>query len=79
MKGFGKRLAICLLLMSLLIVTVSAASAENCPGNCTHQAAVGATHFDTLEEAVAAADAGNTVTLLTNTALSAPVTLKTNA
>ena len=78
MKGFGKRLAICLLLMSLLIVTVSAASAENCPGNCTHQAAVGTTHFDTLEEAVAAADAGKTVILLTDTILTSPVTLEKN-
>ena len=78
MKGFGKRLAICLLLVNMLIVTVSAASAENCPGNCTHQAAVGPTHFDTLEEAVAAADSGETFTLLTDTVLSSPVILKKN-
>ena len=76
MKGFGKRLAICLLLMSLLIVTVSAASVENCPGTCTHQAAVGTTHFDTLEEAVSAADSGKTVALLADTVLSSPLTLE---
>ena len=76
MKGFGKRLAICLLLMSLLIVTVSAASVEDCPGNCTHQAAVGTTHFDTLEEAVSAADSGKTVTLLADTTLASPLTLE---
>lgn len=76
MKGFAKRLAICLLLISLLIVTVSAASAENCPGDCTHQAAVGTTHFDTLEEAVAVADTGKTVVLLADTTLSSPVTLQ---
>ena len=76
MKGFAKRLAICLLLMSLLIVTVSAASVENCPGTCTHQAAAGTTHFDTLEEAVSAADSGKTVALLADTVLSSPLTLE---
>ena len=64
MKGFAKGLTLCLLLLSLLATTVSAASFDNCPGECTHQASIGTTHYDTLQEAVAAADAGATVTLL---------------
>ena len=66
MKGFAKGLALCLLLLSLLVTTVSAASLENCPGGCSHQAAIGTTHYDTLQEALEAADAGTTVTLLTD-------------
>ena len=74
MKRIGTRLVICLLLVSLLAVTVSAASLENCPGSCAHQAAVDTTHYDTLAEALTAADAGKTVTLLADITLSAPVT-----
>ena len=73
MKGFGTRLAAVLIMISLLTVAVSAASAENCPGGCSHQAAIGATHYDTLEEAIAVAKAGGTVTLLTDTVLTAPL------
>ena len=68
MKGFAKGITLCLLLLSLLVTTVSAASFENCPGGCSHQAAIGTTHYDTLQEAVAAANAGATVTLLTDVA-----------
>ena len=75
MKGFGKRLTAAFLLVCLLAVAASAASVENCPGGCTHQAAIGATHYDTLEEAVAAVKAGGTVTLLASKSLSAPLTL----
>ena len=49
MKGFGKRLTAVLLLVCTLAVAVSAASVENCPGGCNHVAAIGATHYDTLE------------------------------
>lgn len=79
MKGFGKRLGIlaaCMLLACAMIVTASAASAENCPGSCTHQAAVGSTHYDTLEEAVAAAASGSSVTLLSDITVSSPITIE---
>ena len=69
MKRFGKGLGIltaCMLLVCAMIVTASAAPTENCPGSCTHQAAVGTTHYDTLAEAVAAVESGGTVTLLTD-------------
>lgn len=51
-------------LVLTLTIAVSAAPAESCPGQCTHQAAIGTTHYDTLAEAFAAADDGCTVTLL---------------
>ena len=66
MKGFAKGLSLCLLLLSLLATTVSAAPFEDCSGDCSHQAAIGTTHYDTLQEAVEAANAGATVTLLTD-------------
>lgn len=67
MKGFAKRLgllAACVLLICAMIVSASAAAAENCPGSCTHQAAIGTTHYDMLTEAIVAAEDGSTVTLL---------------
>ncbi len=58
--------ALCMLL-ALLTMSVSAAPAEDCPGgeSCTHAAAVGTTHYDTLQEAVSA---GGSVVLLRDTA-----------
>lgn len=78
MKGFGKRLGAltACLLTCLLLVTAWAAPVESCPGNCAHPAAVGTTHYDTLEEAVAAAEAGKTVTVLGDITLAAPITLE---
>lgn len=67
MRKFHKRLLTLLCCISLatgLAVTAAAASAEQCPGNCTHQAAIGTTHYDTLEECFAAATDGCTVTVL---------------
>ena len=78
MKGLGKQLrilAVCVLTLCLLTVTVFAASAENCPGNCTHQAAVGTVHYDTLEEAVSEVASGSTVTLLTDLSVSTPIVI----
>ena len=66
MKGFAKGLTLCLLLLSLLATTVSAAPFDNCGGNCSHQAAINTTHYDTLQEAVDAANTGATVTLLSD-------------
>ena len=71
MKGLRKLCAgaMCLLLC-LLPVCAYAAPVENCPGGCTHQAAVGTTHYDTLNEAVSAAAEGSTVTLLSDATVS---------
>jgi len=78
MKGFAKRLgllAACVLLVCATTVTASAAVTENCPGECAHQAAVGTTHYDTLEEAVTAAPSGGSVTLLTDLTVSTGITV----
>jgi len=74
MKGFGKRLsilAVCLLLVGGLCITASAAAIQDCPGSCTHQAAVGTTHYHTLEEAIAVS--GSSVTLLADTTIHTPI------
>ena len=76
MKGIGKRLgtlAMCLLLVCLLTGTVWAAPTENCPGGCTHPAAIGATHYATLAEAVSAAKDADTVTVLADITLPSPL------
>lgn len=78
MKGFRKYCRIltgCILLICMLIVTVSAASTENCSGDCSHQAAIGTTHYDTLAEAITAAEAGSTVTLLSDVTVTSPLTV----
>ena len=55
------------LLLNLLPMTAMAASVETCEdAGCTHVAAVGTTHFDTVQEAVNSENA-ETVTLLKNT------------
>ena len=60
-------LTLCLA-FSLLPTAALAATVENCPGDesCTHQAAIGSTHYDTLQEAINAAQKGDTITVLTN-------------
>ena len=78
MKGFKKRLCtltICVAAICLLIITASAAATETCPGGCSHQAAIGTTHYDTLAEAAAAAKSGSTLTLLSDLTIDAPLTL----
>ena len=56
------------LVFSLLPTTALAATAENCPSDefCNHQAAIGSTHYDTLQDAVDAASSNATVRLLAN-------------
>lgn len=65
------------LLLNLFPVTARADSTENCPNGtaCTHEAAIGTTHYDTLEEAAAAAVSGQTIILHTNVELEAQVDL----
>lgn len=78
MRGFGRRLglwALCICLLCLPVITAMATPAENCPGNCTHQAAIGTTHYDTLAEALTAATDGCTVMLLADISGITPLTV----
>ena len=57
----------CAMLLTLLPVTALAVATENCENGptCTqHEAAIGTTHYDTLVEAVTAAQSGDTIILL---------------
>lgn len=63
------------LLLNLFPATAQAISTEYCPDGepCTHEAAIGTTHYDTLEEAVSAAEAYQTITLRNHVELSAQI------
>lgn len=65
------------LLLNLFPTSVRAGSTQSCPQGalCSHEAAIGATHYDTLEEAAAAAVSGQTITLQTNVELEAQLDL----
>jgi len=66
------------LVMALSLTTVAwGDSVDPCTGTCTHEAAIGTTHYDTLAEAVAAADAagGGTVKLLASVEITADTTI----
>lgn len=73
MKGKSKVLLVLVALcvaLALTATTALAAGVTDCPGGDTcqqHEAAIGSTHYATLAEAVADADAGAKVTLLKNT------------
>ena len=56
------------LVMALGLCSVSwAETTENCTAEgCEHKAAIGTTHYDTLQEAVTAAKAGDTIMLIEN-------------
>ena len=55
------------LAFSLLPTAALAEGVDNCPTeNCGHVAAIGTTHYSTLQEAVNAANDGETITLLAN-------------
>ena len=80
MKGLETKLrilTICILALCLLTVTAFAAPVDGCPGGCAHQAAIGAVHYDTLQEALSAAATGSTVTLLTDLSITETVTVST--
>jgi hypothetical protein len=68
------------LLLTLFPAAALAAGVEDCPGDetCTHEAAIGTTHYDTLAEAVAAAssDGTSTVTLLGPVTLAETLTIE---
>ena len=58
-------LAFCLI-ASLCVVGAAAGSMEDCPGgsDCTHEAAIGNVHYDTLKEAFEHVEDGETIKLL---------------
>ena len=59
------------LVMALGLCSVSwAETTANCTGSCEHEAAINGTHYDKLQEAVNAAEAGTTVKLLSNISVS---------
>lgn len=67
MRGFARKTglwALCICLLCLPVITALAVPVDNCSESCTHQAAIGTTHYDTIAEALAAAADGCTVTLL---------------
>lgn len=63
------------LLLNLFPTTAQAINSEYCPDGepCTHEAAIGTTHYDTLEEAVSAAKAYQTITMRNHVELSAQI------
>ena len=67
-KLLATLLALCLI-VGMIPVAASASSETNCPGGdtCTHAAAIGNTHYDTLQEAVEAVQDKGTITLLQDT------------
>ena len=77
-----KKLTAMLLIMSMvctfLPVSAMAAEAEDCPGGeaCSHVAAIGTTHYDSLQEAFKAvtAEEQTTITLLNSTTLEESIT-----
>ncbi len=73
MKMKAKMFAIiaALVMVAVMIVAVpvasedsSGAAVKNCSGECGHEAAIGTTHYDTLQDAIDAATEGQTVNLL---------------
>ena len=56
-------MALCLAL-SILPSTVLADSTDSCAGECTHEAAIGNVHYDTLSEAISASNSTDTIRLL---------------
>ena len=54
------------MVLTMLPMTALAATSEECAGgaSCTHEAAIGATHYDTLKEAINAVGDNQTIVLL---------------
>ena len=65
-KRLGSILLTAAMLLSLLPVTAFAGSDPNCSGDesCPHEAAIGATHYETLAEAISASQKDQTIKLL---------------
>ena len=82
-KFFAVFLSLCMV-MSLVPMTALAAgdgkapvaTGNECTGeNCIHVAGIGNTHFDTLQDAIGAANNGETVTLLQDISLTSSITM----
>ena len=73
-KLLATLLALCLI-VGMIPVAASASSETNCPGGdtCTHAAAIGDTHYDTLQEAITAASPGQTIKLCNDINPSQPI------
>ena len=70
------------MIVAMMPMGVFAVTTDNCAAeNCSHQAAIGTTHYDTLQEAVDAAGTGgiaNTITLVKNVELTETLNLDKN-
>ena len=73
-KLLATLLALCLI-VGMIPVAASADSTTDCPGGdtCTHAAAIGDTHYDTLQEAITAASPGQTIKLCNDIDSSQPI------
>ena len=73
-KLLATLLALCLI-VGMIPVAASASSETNCPGGdtCTYAAAIGNTHYDTLQEAITAASPGQTIKLCKDIDPSQPI------
>lgn len=61
----GSILLTCALVLSMLPVTALAEGAADCDGeSCTHEAAIGSTHYATLKDAADEAHSHSVITLL---------------
>ena len=65
-RKIGSAMMAVIMTLSLLPMNVTAAGTTECSGggDCVHEAAITATHYDTLAEALSAAEEGQTVKLL---------------
>ena len=72
-RRIGSAFLACMMLLSLLPITAFAGKTADCSGgdSCTHEAAIGSTHYDTIGEAIDAANnaSGSTVKLLKDATL----------
>lgn len=72
----GSILLTCALVLSMLPVTALAEGAADCDGeSCTHEAAIGSTHYATLKDAADEAQSHSVITLLKDVELEAQVTI----
>ena len=73
-KLLATLLALCLI-VGMIPVAASANSMTDCPGGdtCTYAAAIGNTHYDTLQEAITAASPGQTIKLCKDIDSSQPI------
>ena len=63
------------MIVAMMPMGVFADTAENCTAeNCSHQAAIGTTHYDTLQEAIDAAVENSTIKLINNVTVTGKTT-----